>query len=57
MALTKALVSAHTRGVLERLTLPEEGSNKVGNLCRNRILSQAAQESGLVMYIAKNPYQ
>jgi hypothetical protein len=42
MALTKALVSAHTRGMLERMPLPEEGSNKVENLCRNRILSQVA---------------
>ncbi|KAH8727339.1 ribonuclease III domain-containing protein [Phaeosphaeriaceae sp. PMI808] len=35
----------------------EEGSNKVKNLCRNRKLSQVAQESGLVNYVVKNPCQ
>jgi ribonuclease-3 len=37
--------------------LPEEGSNRVRNLCRNRKLSQVAQNSGLAKYIAKNPCQ
>jgi ribonuclease-3 len=43
--------------LLERLTLPEEGSNKVKNLCRNRKLNQVAQECGLVKYVTKNPCQ
>ena len=37
--------------------MPEDGSNKVENLCRNRKLSQVAQESGLVNHITKNPCQ
>jgi ribonuclease-3 len=41
----------------KRLTLPEEGSNKVKKLCRNKKLSQVAQESGLVKYIENNPCQ
>jgi ribonuclease-3 len=35
--------------------LPEEGSNKVKSLCGNRKLSEVAQKSGLVDYIANNP--
>jgi ribonuclease-3 len=53
----KAPVSAHIRILLERLTLLEEGSNKVKNLCRNRKLNQVAQESGLLNHVAKNPCQ
>jgi ribonuclease-3 len=37
--------------------LPEEGSNRVKNLCRNRKLSQVAQRSGLAKYITQNPCQ
>lgn len=46
-----------TQTFVKKLTLLEEGHNRVKSLCGNKRLKEIAQRSGISDFIAKNPCQ